>query len=118
CALPISTTAGPSCSRTVTVNDTEGPTIAAPPPVTVSTGPGATSCGTFVADAVLGTATAGDNCAGVTITRSGVPSGNIFPVGTTIVTYTATDASGNSSIATHAVTVVDNTPRSEAHTSE
>ncbi len=107
-----STTAGPSCSRTVTVNDTEGPTIAAPPPVTVSTGLGATSCGTFVADAVLGTATAGDNCGGATITRSGVPSGNRFPVGTTILTYTATDASGNSSIATQAVTVVDNTPPS------
>jgi hypothetical protein len=105
-----STTAGPSCTRTVTVHDVEGPTISAPPPVTVSTGPGATSCGTFVADAVLGTATAGDNCAGVTITRSGVPAGDIFPVGTTTLTYTATDASGNVSFATQMVTVVDDTP--------
>jgi hypothetical protein len=111
-AVTSSTTAGPSCSRIVTVKDTEAPSITAPPPVTVSTGPGATSCGSFVADAVLGTATAGDNCAGVTITRSGVPAGNVFPVGTTTVTYTATDASGHSSTATQAVTVVDSTPPS------
>jgi hypothetical protein len=105
-----STTAGPSCTRTVTVHDTEGPTIVAPPPVTVSTGPGATSCGAFVADAILGTANAADNCQGVTITRSGVPAGNVFLVGTTTVTYTATDASGHTAIATQTVTVVDDTP--------
>jgi len=73
---------------------------------------GAVSCGALVPDAVLGTATASDNCAGVTITRSGVPAGNVFPVGTTIVTYTATDASGNTSSAAQSVTVVDNAPPS------
>ncbi len=109
-----STTAGPSCSRTITVNDVEKPAITAPPPVTVFTGPGATSCGTFVPDATLGTATASDNCAGVTISRSGVPAGNIFPVGTTTLVYMATDASGNTSSATQAVTVVDNTAPSIA----
>jgi hypothetical protein len=41
-----------------------------------------------------------------------VPSGNIFPVGTTTLTYAATDASGNQSAATQAVTVVDSTPPS------
>ena len=111
-SLTSSTTAGPSCSRTITVNDVEQPTVTAPPSVSVSTGPGAASCGAFVPDAVLGTATASDNCAGVTITRSGVPAGNVFPVGTTTVTYTATDASGNTSSATQTVTVVDNTPPS------
>jgi predicted extracellular nuclease len=82
-----------------------------PPDVTRSTGPAATTCGTFVSDADLGTPTATDNAPGaVTITRSAVPSGNIFPVGVTTITYTATDASGNTATATQKVTVVDDTP--------
>jgi hypothetical protein len=48
----------------------------------------------------------------VTITRSGVPAGNIFPVGTTIVTYTASDGHGNTASATQHVTVTDNVPPS------
>jgi hypothetical protein len=39
-----------------------------------------------------------------------VPAGNAFPVGTTTITYTATDAAGNTSTATQTVTVLDNTP--------
>ncbi len=85
------------------------PTITAPADVVVATGPGATSCGTMVTNAALGVATANDNCPGVTITRTGVPAGNIFPVGTTTVTYTATDASGNTATDTQTVTVNDNT---------
>jgi len=46
----------------------------------------------------------------VTVVRTGVPAGNIFPVGTTTVTYTATDTAGNSTQATQTVTVSDNTP--------
>src|SRR5207247_2304754 len=77
--------------------------------VTVYTGPGATSCDKLVSDATLGSASASDNCPGVAVTRSGVPSGNVFPVGTTTVTYKATDASGNTTTATQTVTVIDNT---------
>jgi len=44
------------------------------------------------------------------VTRSGVPSGNVFPVGTTTLTYSATDAHNNTGSATQVVTVVDNTP--------
>ena len=48
--------------------------------------------------------TAKDNCPGVTVTT--VPaSGSIFPVGTTTVTATATDASGNKTITTFKVKV-------------
>lgn len=98
--------------QTVTVleNPAIPPTISAPADVTAFTGPGATSCGTLVSDATLGTATASDNCGAVTVTRTGVPAGNIFPVGNTTVTYTATDAAGNTSTDTQVVTVVDNTP--------
>jgi hypothetical protein len=77
--------------------------------VTVNTGAGATACGAVVTEAQLGTATATDNAGTVSINRSGVPAGNNFPVGTTTITYTATDDAGNSSTATQSVTVIDNT---------
>lgn len=93
----------------ITVNDTVAPTISAPANVTANTGAGATSCGTLVTDAQLGNATAADNAGSVSVARSGIPSGNIFPVGTTTVTYTATDDAGNSTQATQTVSVIDNT---------
>src|SRR6185503_14780367 len=77
----------------------------------IGTGPGATACAVLISDAQLGTASASDNGVGaVTITRSGVPAGNIFPLGSTTITYTATDAGGNTASATQHVTVFDNTP--------
>ncbi|HSK62871.1 MAG TPA: DNA/RNA non-specific endonuclease, partial [Pyrinomonadaceae bacterium] len=80
----------------ITVNDTVAPAITAPANVTANTGAGATACGAVVTDADLGTATATDNSGSVSVARSGVPPGNVFPVGTTTVTYTATDDAGNS----------------------
>jgi hypothetical protein len=101
-----------SGTQTVTVNENPNitPTIDAPQNVTVFTGPSATSCGAFVDDATLGTATTSDNCPGVVVTRSGVPAGNVFPVGTTTITYRATDRVGNFAEDTQTVTVIDNTP--------
>lgn len=93
----------------ITINDTIAPTLTAPANVTANTGAGATMCGTLVTDAQLGSATAADNAGSVSVARSGVPSGNIFPVGTTTITYTATDAAGNSTQATQIVRVMDNT---------
>jgi len=49
---------------------------------------------------------ASDNCSDVQIAAS-VPSGSFFPVGTTIVTLTATDAAGNTSNCTFNVNVED-----------
>ena len=93
----------------ITVNDTIAPSISAPANVAVNTGPNATGCGTVVTDAQLGTANASDNAGNVSVDRNGVPSGNVFPVGTTTITYTATDGAGNSNAATQTVTVIDNT---------
>jgi hypothetical protein len=93
----------------ITVNDTVAPVVNAPANVTVNTGAGATTCGAVVTEAQLGTATATDNAGSVSIERSGVPAGNNFPVGTTTITYTATDDAGNSSTASQTVTVIDNT---------
>jgi hypothetical protein len=93
----------------ITINDTVAPAINAPANVTVNTGAGATTCGALVTEAQLGTATATDNAGSVSIERSGVPAGNNFPVGTTTITYVATDDAGNSASATQTVTVIDNT---------
>ncbi|HYE15141.1 MAG TPA: HYR domain-containing protein [Pyrinomonadaceae bacterium] len=86
------------------------PTVNAPDDIVVNTGAGAASCGVVVSDSALGSATATDNCPGVTVSRSGVPAGNFFPVGDTYVTYTATDASGYTATDVQKVTVVDDTP--------
>ncbi len=90
--------------------DRTPPTITAPPDVTVGTGPGATVCSAVVADATLGTAAASDNSGFVTTSRSGVPPGNVFPVGVTTVTYTASDVVGQMTSATQTLRVKDTTP--------
>jgi len=101
-------------TQTVTVTEDPAvpPTITAPAAVTLFTGAGASSCGVSVSnlDTTLGVATANDNCAGVSVTRSNVPAGNVFPLGNTLITYTATDKSGNIATDTQLVTVVDHTP--------
>ena len=110
--LKVTDPSGDSSEDTVAVNvvDTTDPVVDAPDDVTVYTGPGADSCGAVVGDAQLGAATAEDGCEGSLPTnRTGVPAGNFFPVGTTQVTYTATDAAGNIGSATQNVTVIDNT---------
>jgi hypothetical protein len=97
-------------TRTVNVVDTTKPVVTAPANVTVYTGAGNTSCTVTVSDATLGTASATDSCdTTVSVTRTGVPAGNIFPGGTTTITYSATDDSNNTGTATQTVTVIDNT---------
>jgi glucose/arabinose dehydrogenase len=88
------------------------PVLVPPAPVVVHTGAGATSCSKVVTDGELGTATAGDNCKFrmSAISRSGVPAGNVFPVGTTTITYSVTDGGGLTTTATQTVTVIDDTP--------
>jgi hypothetical protein len=95
-----STTAGPSCSFTVTVNDAQPPTITCPANITTGNTPGQCSA------VVNFTPTPSDNCPGVT--ASCVPaSGSTFPKGTTTVTCTATDASMNTANCSFTVTVND-----------
>lgn len=90
-----------SCSFDVTVNDTEAPMVSCPSDVTVSAAPGAASA---IVNYALPTAQ--DNCpgAGVSLT-GGLASGAAFPIGTTTVSYQATDASGNTASCSFDVTV-------------
>jgi hypothetical protein len=101
-----SSTAGPTCSFTVTVQDTQAPSITCPSNMTVPNTTG--QCGANVTF----TATATDNCSPpqAAPTVSCLPaSGTFFTVGTTTVTCTASDASPNSpdTTCTFTVTVQD-----------
>ena len=94
-------TAGPTCTFTVTVNDTQPPTITCPAPVTTVA---AQTCPLSTSTVVTFPApTASDNCPGV-VTVCNPPSGSTFPIGTTTVTCTATDASGNTATCSFTVT--------------
>lgn len=101
-----------TATQTIRVEDRKAPVMIPPAPVTVSTSP--FSCGATV---TLARGTATDNCSSVAITATW-PFGNGFgpftqvPPGTHRVTYTATDACGNTKTATSTVKVVDNTPPS------
>src|SRR5262245_27598537 len=89
-------------TTSVNVVDTTAPTIKAPAAVTAEcTGPK----GTPVA---LGTATATDVCDASPVLTNDAPA--LFGLGTTNVTWTATDESRNKSAATQSVTIVDTTP--------
>lgn len=90
------------CTAQVTVQDTTDPVITAPADVTVEC---ASAGGTAVS---LGTPVVGDVCdASVTVTNNAPV---LFPLGQTIVTWTATDDTGNTSTDTQVVTVQDTTP--------
>lgn len=98
-----------SCIQTVTVNDTENPTVSCPANITTSTDPNLCS-----ASVNPGTATATDNCPGATVSgiRSDAqPLNAPYPKGTTTITWTATDSSGNHSPScTQTITVNDTQP--------
>lgn len=94
-----------TCSFTVTVNDNEAPVFTScPSSILVNNNPGSCSA---VVSWIAPSAT--DNCAGLTLAQTaGLPNGSAFPVGVTTVTYTATDAVGNTSLCSFTVTVIDN----------
>ena len=87
-------------SFTVTVNDTEAPSLTVPASIVVGNTPG--QCGGVVNFTVTGA----DNCSSVTVV-SDPATGSLFPMGATTVTSTATDASGNITTKTFTVTVND-----------
>ena len=91
------TTAG---AQNVIVVDTTPPVVTAPTDVTVE----ADAIGSTVS---IGTAAATDLVDGAVAVSSNAPA--TFPLGLTVVTWSATDAAGNTATATQNVTVVDTT---------
>jgi HYR domain-containing protein len=98
-------TTGATCSFTVTVNDTQPPTITCPPNQTRSNDPN--QCGAAV---TYPPPTVSDNCPNVGAPMCSPASGSFFPVGLTTVTCTVMDASSNTATCTFVVTVNDTQP--------
>ena len=97
-----------SATQEITVVDLTRPALTAPPFLDVPTDPGRAT-----ASLNPGTATATDNCPGVTVvgTRSdGQALSAPYPVGRTIITWTATDTHGQAENAQQWVTVRDLEP--------
>ena len=94
------------CTATVTVVDVIDPSIVSLPS-TISLNNDSGACG---AVATWTEPTSDDNCSGSSIAQTaGLANGAEFPVGTSIVTYTATDSSNNTTLESFSVTVTDNT---------
>ena len=88
-----------TCETAITLIDTISPTITCPGEIILSVDPG--SC---VATGVsLGMPTTSDNCAIDAVINDAPAS---FPIGTTVVTWTVSDVSGNSNTCTQNVTIV------------
>jgi len=88
-----------SLPMTVTIGDNVDPIIVAPINVNVNPNLGCTAVGV-----ALGTPVVSDNCTVASVTNN-APA--LFPIGTTTVTWTVTDAVGNTATATQLVNVVD-----------
>jgi hypothetical protein len=87
----------------VSVIDNVKPNLSVPAAIIVNNTPGL--CGATVSySAPIGT----DSCSTpTTIQTAGLPSGSVFPVGTTVNTFKTTDAAGNFTTASFPVTVTD-----------
>ena len=84
------------------VVDTTPPAVTAPADVSVTTGDPAGGA------VVIGAAVAADVCGSATVTNN---APDVFPIGSTTVTWTGTDGAGNSATATQTVTVtLETTP--------
>ncbi|MBK9255455.1 MAG: HYR domain-containing protein [Saprospiraceae bacterium] len=85
-----------TCTLIIQVNDNTPPSVTGcPVNITVSAAPNACSASVTWAEPTFF-----DNCPGVTVVQTssltgGLTNGSAFPLGTTTITYTATDAAGN-----------------------
>ncbi len=100
-------TAGPSCGFTITVNDTQPPLITCPANITASNDPN--QCGAVVN---YPAPTVSDNCPMIGAPVCSPASGSFFPRGTTTVTCTVADMSGNTATCSFTVRVNDTQPPS------
>ncbi|MBD1398871.1 HYR domain-containing protein [Pontibacter sp. JH31] len=89
-----------TATAVVTVEEKTAPSITAPSAVSVSTDAGKS----FASNVTLGTPTTSDNCSVASVTNNAPAT---FPFGSTTVTWTVTDGSGNKTTATQLVTVKD-----------
>jgi len=93
-----------TCEFTVTVLDAQAPTITCP--ADIAAGSDADACGGTVEFAPL----VADNCGALIVQHSGLPSGSVFPPGTTLNALEARDSTGNSASCQFSVQVTDTVP--------
>ncbi len=92
-----------TCSFRVTVNDTQAPAISCPANIVKNTDVNLCNAVTTYTSATFT-----DNCSGGSVLRiSGLPSGVAFPIGTSNVTFRATDGSGNIAQCSFSITIRD-----------
>jgi gliding motility-associated-like protein/uncharacterized repeat protein (TIGR01451 family) len=89
-----------TATQKVIIKDTQKPSITCPLGVSVSAD--ANSC--TATGVALGAPTVSDNCSGTVTVTNDAPSS--FPIGNTTVTWTATDAGGNTETCTQIVNVI------------
>ena len=88
--------------QSVSVSDTVAPSVRAPPDVVFEAESAASNA------VELGEPAAADGGSGIASVASDAPA--LFPLGTTVVTWTARDAAGNEAAARQRVDIVDTTP--------
>jgi len=94
-----------SCSFTITLKDNIAPTFNnCPPDIIRDALPSCRATATWT------TPTVSDNCTSFPSLSTSHAAGAMFDFGVTVVTYTATDAAGNSSTCSFRVTVRNNSP--------
>jgi hypothetical protein len=92
-----------SCSFTIIIDDTTDPVITCPEDIILNNDPG--ECGAVV---TYSNPLGSDNCPGYTVTLiDGLPSGSVFPLGTTNVAFQVTDDFGNVVNCNFTVTILD-----------
>jgi hypothetical protein len=90
-----------TCIQQVSVSDGSPPAVTCPSDVTLQTNVGCTYVGS------VGTATATDNCTPSSQINVFNTAPSAYPVGTTIVSWVAMDATGNTSVCLQNVTIED-----------
>jgi hypothetical protein len=95
-----------TCTFKINVIDNENPVINCPSNITVNTSPGLCN-----ANVTVPLVTATDNCSIISITNNfnggGANASGVYPLGTTTVTYTATDSANKTTTCSLNVTVVN-----------
>ncbi len=92
------------CTFDIVVEDLESPEMTCPADIDISA-----DSGDCDAEVTFATPLATDNCSTPTVTQTaGLPSGSLFPAGTTTVEFTATDDGGNTTTCSFEVTVTEN----------